>query len=85
MNLFPSSTSGARGASGWAGRRARAAASSGTPSGAASASTNSLARRQNTLPQCRGCCLLGPKLFFVTGLVILTTAVARIVCLDLLG
>ena len=29
--------------------------------------------------------VLGPKLFFVTGLVIFTTAVARLVCLDLLG
>ena len=29
--------------------------------------------------------VLGPKLFFVTGLVIFVTAVARLVCLDLLG
>ena len=29
--------------------------------------------------------LLGPKLFFVTGLVIFITAVARLVCPDLLG
>ena len=29
--------------------------------------------------------LLGPKLIFVAGLVILVTAVARLVCPDLLG
>ena len=29
--------------------------------------------------------LLGPKLFFVTGLVIFAKALARLVCLDLLG
>ena len=29
--------------------------------------------------------LLGPKLFFVTGLVIFVTAVARLVCPDMLG
>ena len=29
--------------------------------------------------------ILGPKLFFVRGLVIFVTAVARLVCLDLLG
>ena len=29
--------------------------------------------------------ILGPKLFFVTGLVIFVTAVARLVCPDLLG
>ena len=29
--------------------------------------------------------VLGPKLFFVTGLVIFATAVARLVCPDLLG
>ena len=29
--------------------------------------------------------LLGPNLFFVTGLVIFATAVARLVCPDLLG
>ena len=29
--------------------------------------------------------VLGPKLFFVTGLVIFVTAVARLVCPDLLG
>ena len=29
--------------------------------------------------------VLGPKIFFVTGLVIFATAVARLVCPDLLG
>ena len=29
--------------------------------------------------------ILGPKLFFVTGLVIFVTAIARLVCPDLLG
>ena len=33
---------------------------------------------------CRGI-VLGPKLFFVTGLVIFAIAVARLVCPDLLG
>ena len=29
--------------------------------------------------------VLGPKIFFVTGLVMFVTAIARLVCLDLLG
>ena len=38
------------------------------------------ARKADTLTS-----VLGPKLFFVTGLVISVTAVARLVCPDLLG
>ena len=34
---------------------------------------------------CAPTCILGPKLFFVTGLVIFVTAVARLVFQDLLG
>ena len=37
------------------------------------------------LTQCFIHYILGPKLFFVTGLVIFATAVARLVCPDLLG
>ena len=39
----------------------------------------------NVIPFDRRRDLLGPKLFFVTGLVIFVTAVARLVCPDLLG
>ena len=37
------------------------------------------------LSSIKGVEILGPKLFFVTGLVIFATAVARLVCPDLLG